>query len=299
MILVTGYSGNTGKIFVEKFLSEHPNEIILGISRKKPNFNLPNLIEEEADLNNEAELRKLFLTYNIDSVIHIANIMFSSSIMKLCAEFYIKKIILIHTTGMYSKYRSYSEAYIKIEEMIAEEYSNLNYVILKPTMIYGNSRDYNISKIIKFIDKSPIVPIVGNGNSLLQPIYVKDLAEIILRTYKNPSVLSGEYIVSGGSEITVRNLNRLIAKNLNKTRVYIHVPKFICLYAVRILNNLFKFNQITTEQINRLSEDKNYSNQKIKELLNFNFTSIECGISYQVQEYNDKFTVEERKRHSM
>lgn len=294
MILVTGYSGNTGKIFIEKLLRENPDEIIVGISRKKSNFNLANLIEEEVDLNNDQEMRKIFSKYNIRTVIHIANIMFSLRIMKLCSEFCIAKVILIHTTGMYSKYRSYSETYIKIEETIAKEYSNLKYIILKPTMIYGNCRDYNVSKIIKYIDKMPLVPIVGAGSSLLQPIYVKDLAEIILRVYKNPAIISGEFIVSGGSEITVKGLNKLIAKSLNKTRIYIHIPKSICLFIVSILNNLFKYNQISIEQVNRLSEDKNYSNHKIKDILNFDFTDIKTGISYQVQEYIEESNAEKK-----
>jgi len=288
MILVTGYSGNTGKIFIEKLLLEFPNKKIIGVSRHKANFDIPNLIEKEVDLKNEGELRDLFSKYQIDTVVHIANILYSKTVMKISTEFSITRVILVHTTGMYSKYRSYSELYLNIEKTISSDYASSNYIILRPTMIYGNSKDYNISKLIRLIDRIPILPIIGRGNSLLQPIFVHDLAEILLRICKEPNFSSGEYIASGGSEISYKDLIHLIAGTLNKKRVFIHIPKAIGLIAVKILNYLFGYKRITVEQINRLSEDKNYSNAKVKEALDFEFTTIENGITYQINEYKTK-----------
>lgn len=59
-------------------------------------------------------------------------------------------------------------------------------VIIRPTMIYGNleeSQDKNLSKIIKIMNISPILPIPSNSG-LRQPIHTSQLSESILTLIK-------------------------------------------------------------------------------------------------------------------
>ena len=55
---------------------------------------------------------------------------------------------------------------------------NSNVTILNSTMIYGNSRDINMSRLIRFMDRYRFFPIFGNGENYMQPIYIEDLSRV-------------------------------------------------------------------------------------------------------------------------
>ncbi|MCL4440698.1 MAG: hypothetical protein M1609_08950 [Firmicutes bacterium] len=64
--------------------------------------------------------------------------------------------------------------------------SRLDYTIIRPTMIYGNQRDKNIHKLVTIVDKYPVIPVIGVGEGLMQPIYARDLATVIAQAYLRP-----------------------------------------------------------------------------------------------------------------
>ena len=41
--------------------------------------------------------------------------------------------------------------------------SNLEWTIIRPTMIYGSPRDRNMIRLIKWIDHLPILPVFGTA----------------------------------------------------------------------------------------------------------------------------------------
>lgn len=69
----------------------------------------------------------------------------------------VKRVILVHTTGIYSKYKEAGEEYRNIDAEVyklAKE-NNIDLTILRPTMIYGTIGDRNICVFIKMVDKLP------------------------------------------------------------------------------------------------------------------------------------------------
>ena len=61
---------------------------------------------------------------------------------------------------------------------------NSNVTILSSSMVYGTSRDINMSRLIKFMDTFKIFPIFGNGQNYMQPIYIEDLANAYYNVIK-------------------------------------------------------------------------------------------------------------------
>ncbi len=53
----------------------------------------------------------------------------------------------------------------------------VEWVILRPTLIYGHGRDKNITEIARFIRRFGFFPLLGKANGLRQPIHVEDVAE--------------------------------------------------------------------------------------------------------------------------
>lgn len=87
------------------------------------------------DLNDKFFINEIMK--DVEIVFHIYNIHHSLDIIEAAINNNVQRAILIHTTGIYSKYKSASEEYIRIEsEVIEKAKDNIIVTILKPTMIY-------------------------------------------------------------------------------------------------------------------------------------------------------------------
>jgi len=65
--------------------------------------------------------------------------------------------IFVNTTGIFSKFRSASEGYKAIESKMSQFFiqNRTKFVIVRPTMIYGNGKDSNVGKIILYLKNTP------------------------------------------------------------------------------------------------------------------------------------------------
>ena len=223
-------------------------------------------------------------------VIHIAHISFSEKVIKTGIKEGIEWFICIHTTGRYSKFKSASKRYIEIEDNLLANYNNLT--ILRPTMIYGDQKDRNMWKLINYLNKNKFFPIFGSGRNLLQPVHSKDLGYAYLDVIKNKTkTFNQQYNLSGAEIIQYKRLLELISLQLNKRTIFIKIPIKLSLIIVYLLNKiptrLFK-SPIKVEQVKRMLEDKNFSNQKARIDFNFNPVSITKGISEEIKLYLEK-----------
>ncbi|ANU10118.1 hypothetical protein BBH88_07275 [Planococcus antarcticus DSM 14505] len=289
MILITGFTGNTGSLVLKRLLKITSPQEIVGLTRESISEEYYNIHNFIGDLSNPASINELFSKYPIDSIIHIANIKYSPLLLKKASEFRVKKVILIHTTGVYSKYRSYSSLYEKIEQEILENsYINTNYIILRPTMIYGNHRDHNMHKLINFINKSPLFPVFGDGSALMQPVHVEDLADVTISAYQSELVLNEDFDISGGSIVTYNEVLSYIINGLDKKTKLVHIPIKLAILGAKIIKRVVLKPIISVEQVERLQEDKAYSHEKAKKLLDYYPRSFETGILQEIELLKDK-----------
>ena len=71
----------------------------------------------------------------------------------------------------------------KAEEAVRT--SGITHVIIQPTWVYG-PEDVALNRFMGFAKWLPFVPTFGNGQQMMQPIFVDDLAKIIADALENP-----------------------------------------------------------------------------------------------------------------
>ena len=100
----------------------------------------------------------------------------------------VERLILVHTTGIYSKYKAAGEGYRQIEAKIDKivEGKNIQLTYLRPTMIYGNVRDANVVIFMRMVDKLRIFPVVNGAKYELQPVWCGDLGKAYYQVLMNP-----------------------------------------------------------------------------------------------------------------
>ena len=121
------------------------------------------------------------------------------------------------------------------------------HVVLRPTLMFGWFDRKHLGWLRRFMDKSPVFPIPGDGEYQRQPLYGGDFAAIIASAIE--SGITGTYDISGRTTITYGALIRLI-KEITKARARIvHIPfrlfwLLLRLYAVVDRNPPFTTNQL-------------------------------------------------------
>jgi len=102
--------------------------------------------------------------------------------------------------------------------------SGMPYTIIRPSWVYG-PRDRSLNKFAMFAKFLPFMPIIGDGQCRIQPVYVEDVARLIVRCLGDDRA-KGQILEIGGPEIlTMDEINRRLLRALGKKRVLLHHPK--------------------------------------------------------------------------
>ncbi|WP_432356947.1 SDR family oxidoreductase [Sporosarcina sp. UB5] len=293
MLLVTGITGHTGKYFLQELINNKYEGSIRCVVRETSNTSLLdnsglNIEKVVGDLDDSDFIDRVM--NGVDTVMHIYNIHHSPMIVESAIKNKLKRAILVHTTGIYSEFKYASEGYKKIEQKIRELKSDTKCMtkitILRPSMIYGDLCDRNMSKFIKLIDKLRIIPVINGGNSLIQPVNARDLGKAYFTVLISPAESDGEaYDLSGERPIRMIDAFKLISKELNKKTVFISVPLGLGVLLARVIKTLTLGRIDYIERVQRMGEDRSYSHDKATSDFGYNPMTFEKGIQIEVQEY--------------
>lgn len=284
MILLTGATGFLGEFVLRELLNKGYDVTCFVRKTSKVNIikelNVKYVFGNLDNFNSICEALK-----DKDTLINIASLGFghAPNIVNACEEMNIKRAIFISTTGIFTKLNPNSKA-IRLEaERIIKE-SSLDYTIIRPTMIYGTPKDRNMWRLVKYLKKLRIIPVLGKGDYLQQPVYVKDLANVIVRAYMNPISVKRIYNISGAEALTYNEVIDITAKALGVKVLKLHIPMKLSYYLLKIYEKLSKKPKLKSEQVLRLNENKDFSYEEAKIDLDYNPLSFSKGIKLEISE---------------
>ena len=125
--------------------------------------------------------------------------------------------------------------------------SGLNYLIIRPTVIFGGDLSTLINNIAWILRRFPVFAIPGNGEYKLQPIYIEDLVDLAL----NPDFKTNNLIIDAiGPEIfTYNDLVRTIASKIGRNVGFFHTKPEIALIFSNIISYFVKDVLVTKDEI--------------------------------------------------
>ena len=131
-----------------------------------------------------------------------------------------------------------------LEQAISD--SGLSYAIIRPTVIFG-TEDILINNIAWLLRHFPVFPIFGSGNYCLQPIYVEDMADLVI----NAGQQEGNLVLdaAGPDSFTFEELVRLIADKLHRRVMIIHANPGLAFYAAKVIEPVVGDVLITRDEI--------------------------------------------------
>lgn len=284
MILLTGSTGFLGGYVLEELI--------------KRGHEVTCFVRETSNLDKIERLKTPYIFGELDdfesickalkdktALINIASLGFghAPNIINACQEMNIKRALFISTTGIFTKLNPDSKGIrLEAERLIKE--SDLDYTIIRPTMIYGTSKDRNMWRLVKYLKKLPILPVLGDGTYLQQPVYVKDLAWAIVSAYETGLSLKKAYNISGLEAVTYNEVIDITGKALGKKVLKIHVPMKLSYGLLKFYEKISSNPRLKAEQVLRLNENKDFSHDEAARNFNYIPMSFEEGITLEIKD---------------
>jgi len=256
-VAVTGATGFTGGRIVAELLRRGCE--VTALVRHPPDR--PALPEQvsvvEGDMSVPDRLARLL--GGADAFVHVASLGFGHADTLLAAveASGVRRAVFFSSTAVFTRL----PARTKRVRLAAEECIRSmtgDWTILRPTMIYGDGGDRNMARLIRFVARSPIVPLPGGGQALIQPVHVEDLGRAAVDALLCPAAVRREYNLPGASPATLREVVQHVAHLLGRRPLLVSLPLRPLAWVTGVWHRLGLPPRVSSEQVLRLAEDKSF-----------------------------------------
>lgn len=160
----------------------------------------------------------------------------------------LKRLVVFSSTSVLTKQdtevaaeRAMIRRLAAAEQQIAAlcEQHRIGWTILRPTLIYTEGRDTNITPLSRLIRKFGFMPLVGGGPGLRQPVHAEDLAIAAIAAAHSDAAIDKFYSLSGPDTITYREMIGRVFDGMGRPRRFISVPPWLWRAAFAIIKPLF------------------------------------------------------------
>ena len=122
--------------------------------------------------------------------------------------------------------------------------SGLPFVILRPCAPYGPplknhqpKHKESFQTLVDIVKKAPVIPILGDGQYLRQPVHVDDFSLLILQAIQN-GCDSSIFDVGGSQAYTFTQVIKILQGSLHRRQPLLYVPKRLAMIGSRLFSNL-------------------------------------------------------------
>jgi NADH dehydrogenase len=164
------------------------------------------------------------------------------------------KLVHISALGIDESSKTSKYALTKLKGEQETLKANKASIILRPSVVFGP--EDNFINLFNTISKfSPILPAIGGGESLFQPVYVNDLAKAIVAALTSKESENGSILEIGGAKtIKMLDIYKLINTYNNRHNIIINVPFSVAKLPATLLE-LLPCSPLTRDQVELLKYD--------------------------------------------
>jgi uncharacterized protein YbjT (DUF2867 family) len=256
-LLVTGGSGFLGRyVLCEAARRGHQTVALARSETSAATVSALGALPLRGDLSDPPSLGAAFAASRCDILVNLASLGFghAPAIVTAAERTGISRAVFVSTTALTTRLPATSKQIrLAAEERIAA--SGLDWTILRPTMIYGDPGDRNLSRLLPLLCRVPVLPVPG-ATHLQQPVHAADVAYAVLTAAERRATAGRIYDVAGPEPLTFTELLRTAGLAVGSRTRFVPVPLSPVVAAARGYELLSKNPRIRVEQLRRLAEDK-------------------------------------------
>jgi len=228
----------------------------------------------------------------IDTVYHLAaiiiaqdpalfkkiNINGTKNMVKEAASARVRHFIFVSSASVvYPLGTPYSRSKRECERIVKEQ-ETMSYTIVRPTLVYEKNGGLEFMMFMDYLLKYPVVPFIGRGRALKNPVDVKDLMKGLIALAGNEKCFGKIYNFSGGEAISIWDLGHLMLEYKGKRKLFIPIPVWICRLLAAGMAMVMKKPLLTWNVIAGITQDANLDHSLATKDMGYNPVGIHEGL---------------------
>jgi len=135
-----------------------------------------------------------------------------------------------------SAYEGCVSKYGRVKHRVEQEVIRSGGVVLRPGLVYGDRMGGMMGTLAGLIEKSPIVPLIGDGHHQLYLIHETDLGDLVAHVASQPEAKAGRPVTAAHPEgMTFRQILAAIAVAKGRRTTFLPVPWRLVWLALRLI----------------------------------------------------------------
>jgi nucleoside-diphosphate-sugar epimerase len=182
-----------------------------------------------------------------------------------------RRIVALSSTSRFTKVTSSDPAeqalvrhLIDSEERLAKwaEARGIEWVVLRPTLVYGFGMDRNVSVIARFIRRFGFFPVLGAARGLRQPVHAGDVASACFAALQRAEAANHAYNISGAEVLSYREMVERLFSSLGRPPRFVAIPLWAFALAVKLLKVLPRFRHWSPAMAERMNQDMAFGHEE-------------------------------------
>ncbi|MFQ5963080.1 MAG: NAD-dependent epimerase/dehydratase family protein [Candidatus Scalinduaceae bacterium] len=293
-VLVTGATGFVGQRLISSLVERSHDVIAFALQDDSPAVALfqRNVEVKYGDIRDQSSIEKAL--NEVEAVINLAAVQESND-QKLNEEVNykgVKNLIgackkrstrrLIHLSSIATCYKNknyYGKSKEKADQYVMNK-SDMDYTIIRPTLIYGDCMGGPFHTFIKTLEILPfIIPVIGNGKALKRPIFVDDVVSAVILSLELEIAIGKYYNISGRDIVSVEKMIKRILARKGIKKLIVKIPVWILYPFAFVLEMFFTNPPFTRASLITATQDGILDHSLIRDELGFRPVSFEEGLA--------------------
>ncbi|MGI8650199.1 MAG: NAD-dependent epimerase/dehydratase family protein [Rubrobacter sp.] len=282
-ILLTGATGLLGGAILAALTSTGEHEVRVMVRPDSPNLGRVSGLPVEVvrgDVSLAEDVARACRS-GVEAVVHVAGIEYSPQVAEGIRRAGAERLVAVSSTSAHSRFASRSGPKLEMEEVVRG--SGLAWSIVRPAMIFGSELDKNIHHLLRFLDRSPVFPVFGDGKNLWQPVYFEDCAAGVVEALRHEAAVGRAYDLPGRYPLTYESLVRTAGAALGRNPRIVRLPLEPIQKGLAFAEGFGMPLPFGSEQVMRLREDKAYSFEPARKDLGYSPRTFEEGVELEVE----------------
>jgi uncharacterized protein YbjT (DUF2867 family) len=146
----------------------------------------------------------------------------------------------------------YHRSKLKAEQVVREA-APAGWLILRPGNVYGPG-DQEISLLLQMVRSLPVVPTVGWGNQPFQPVWHRDVGEVLARAVLRREPAGVALDLAGAEVTSIHELLRIFTELTGTRAPRVPVPEFLARLGARVAEAVGVELPVNDSQLKMLAE---------------------------------------------
>ena len=125
--------------------------------------------------------------------------------------------------------------------------------ILRPSVVFG-PEDRFFNRFASMAMFSPVLPLIGGGETRFQPVYVGDVADAVVTCLEDPATAGRIYELGGPKIYTFRQALELVLNEIRRKRPFVNLPFGLAALQARLMA-ILPSPPLTPDQVELLKSD--------------------------------------------